>query len=219
MTRQALTPTVQPPAAIGMRSRLLRQAGMSLIETAIVLSVLMTITGILAPGAMTLVEQAREIQVQRDCASLRDGVVKLLIDSNRVLLSLPRGGATVDMLVSAGPAPDIAGAGDPRWSRMPDGAGRVDLIDRYLVENAPAGNPANAWPAPTTLGGSGWRGAYLTTPPATDPWGHRYAINVRYLNSRNAVVVISAGPNGAIETPFEGPGLLPAGDDRLVLVR
>lgn len=210
------------PARTGLEAGCARshQAGLSLVETVIMLSVMMAITAVMAPAGMGLVEQAREIQVQRDCASLRDGVIKLLIDTNQVSLRLQQGhGATVDMLVSSGEAPDVDATGDLRWSRMPDGAGCIDRVDHYLIDNAPAGNPANAWPAPTGLDSGGWRGAYLRTAPVADPWGHRYALNVGYLNSRNDVVVISAGPDGVIETPYQGRGLLPAGDDRLVLVR
>jgi type II secretory pathway pseudopilin PulG len=201
-------------------SPLARQAGLSLVETVIVLSVMTAVTGILAPAGMTLVQEAREVQVQRDCASLRDAVIKLLLDTNQASLRLQQGhGATVDMLVSSGEAPGIDTGGDPRWSRTPDGSGLVDLLDHYLVDNTPAGNPANAWPAPTGIDRAGWRGAYLRTAPGADPWGHRYAVNVRYLNTRNDVIVVSAGPNGVVETPFTGRGLLPAGDDRLVLIR
>jgi len=125
----------------------------------------------------------------------------------------------VDLLVSEGPVPGIDGSGDPRWLRTPDGAGTIDGLDHYLVENTPAGSVDNAWPAPTSPDSGGWRGAYLPAVPATDPWGHRYAINVRYLGTRNDVLVLSAGPNGRIQTPYEGSGLLPGGDDRAVLVR
>lgn len=197
-----------------------RQAGLSLIETAITLSVMMTLTAVMAPAAMTLVEQARELHVQRDCASLRDAVIKLLVDTNQTSLRLLRGrGPAVDMLVSAGAAPGIDPSGDPRWGRTPDAAGIIDLADHYLVDNAPAGNPLNAWSRPREMAGPGWRGAYVPVVPPNDPWGHRYAINVKYLGTRNDVLVVSAGPNGTMDTPFQGSGLLPGGDDRAVLVR
>jgi len=201
-------------------ARLCGQAGLSMVEIVIVLSVMTTITGILAPAGMSLVQQARELQVERDCASLRDAVIKLLVDSSRTTIRLGQGhGPRVDLLVSEGLAPDTDGSGDTRWLRTPDGAGTIDGLDHYLVENTPAGSLANAWPAPTSADSGGWRGAYLPTVPATDPWGHRYAINVRYLGTRNDVLVLSAGLNGLVETPYEGPGLLPGGDDHAALVR
>lgn len=196
------------------------QAGLSLVEIVIVLSVMTTVTGVLAPAGLSLIAQARELQVQRDCASLRDAVIRLLLDSNRTSIRLQQGrGPRVDLLVSAGSPPDSDTADETRWLRTQDSLGTVDLIEHYLVENTPAGNPANAWPTPTSLESGGWRGAYLRAVPATDPWGHRYAVNVRYLGTRSDVLVLSAGPNGMVETPYEGRGLLAAGDDRAVLVR
>jgi type II secretory pathway pseudopilin PulG len=213
-----LTPGAPPNRTV--RRVRANQAGLTLIETAIVLSVLMTITSIIAPAGMTVIEQARELRVQQDCSALRDAMIKLMVDSNRVVLRQPQDrGALVDLLVSAGPVPVATIAGDARWAQTPDASGRVDLIENYLMENMPAGNPANAWPAPRSLESGGWRGSYLHFAPAADPWGHRYAINVRYFHTRFDVVVLSAGPNGEVETPFEGLGLRPAGDDRFVLVR
>jgi hypothetical protein len=181
---------------------------------------MMTLTAIMAPAGMTLVEQARELHVQRDCASLRDAVIKLLLDTSQTSLRLQQGrGPAVDMLVSSGKAPGVDPSADQRWGRTPDSAGIIDLADHYLVDNAPAGNPLNAWPPPREIQGSGWRGSYVSAVPSNDPWGHRYAINVKYLGTRNDVLVVSAGPNGTVETPFQGPGLLPGGDDRAVLVR
>ena len=170
-----------------------------MIEVVIVLAVMTTITGIMAPAGMSLVQQARDVQVQRECASLRDAVITLLVDSNRTSILLgQRQGPRVDLLVSEGAAPDAGGSGDIRWLRTPDGSGTIDVLDHYLVENTPAGSLANAWPVPTSLESGGWRGAYLPTVPAADPWGHRYAINVRYLGTRNDVIVLSAGPDGIV---------------------
>lgn len=206
--------------AVRRGARLRAQAGLSMVEVVIILSVMTTLTGILAPASLTLVQQARELQVERESASLRDAVVKLLLDSNKTAIRLgPARAARVDLLVSEGAAPDSDGSGDTRWLRMPDASGAIDALDHYLIENNPGGDAAKAWPTPTSLDSGGWRGAYLRTVPATDPWGHRYAINVLYLGTRQDVLVLSAGPNGLVETPYEGRGLLPGGDDRAVLVR
>jgi type II secretory pathway pseudopilin PulG len=202
--------------AAGMRG----QVGLSLVETVIVLSVMTTVTGVLATVGLSLVAQARELQVERDCASLRDAVITLLVDANQTSIRLQQGhGPRLDLLVSAGSPPDRDTADGSRWLRTADSLGTVDLIEHYLVENTPAGNPASAWPTPTSVESGGWRGAYLRAVPATDPWGHRYAVNVRYLGTRSDVLVLSAGPNGIVETPYEGRGLLAAGDDHAVLVR
>jgi Tfp pilus assembly protein FimT len=206
--------------AVRRGARLRAQAGLSMVEVVIILSVMTTVTGILAPASLTLVQQARELQVERESASLRDAIVKLLLDSNKTAIRLGTAGAArVDLLVSEGAIPERDGSADRRWLRTPDASGTIDVLDHYLVENNPAGDAAKAWPRPTSLDSGGWRGAYLRAVPTTDPWGHRYAVNVLYLGTRQDVLVLSAGPNGLIETPYEGRGILPGGDDRAALVR
>ena len=49
----------------------------------------------------------------------------------------------------------------------------------------------------------------------SDPWGNAYLIDVR----ASGGVVLSAGPNGTIETPFSGGAPAPVGDDIVVEIR
>ena len=52
-----------------------------------------------------------------------------------------------------------------------------------------------------------------------DPWGNRYAVNIKALaDGTSCVVVVSAGPNGQIETPFAGAAITAGGDDVVALM-
>jgi hypothetical protein len=51
-----------------------------------------------------------------------------------------------------------------------------------------------------------------------DPWGNAYLVNVAALPSAGTVWVLSAGPDGIVQTPFVSPGA-PLGDDRAAPVR
>lgn len=51
------------------------------------------------------------------------------------------------------------------------------------------------------------RGVSITA----DPWGNGYVVN--YGANRSAVWLLSAGPNGTLETPFDGSATAPLGDD------
>ena len=195
-------------------------AGISLIEMAITLAVMSMLAAVLAPPASGLIEQSRQLQAQRDCATIRDAMIRLLLDVNKTrFVTHATGGHVVELLVSGGTIPSTSGRGDARWARDLTATGEVDLLERHLVTNDPAGDPARGWAPPASAGGSGWRGAYVAVAINADPWGHRYAVNAKYFGSRRDVVVISAGPNGLIETPFEGQPIDAARDDRLVLIR
>ena len=203
-----------------MRPRLLSAAGLSLVEVAVVLSVMAVLTGVLAPAGATMMSQARDVRALRDCETIRVALVTLLNDTGQVNLRLGgRKGALIDLLVTAAPSPDAAGDAERLWTRDVDAAGTIDWLDRHLVTNDPAGRADLAWPLPTLSGELGWRGAYLATPTGADPWGRRYAVNVRHLGTRADVLVLSAGPDGVIETPFEARGLTVGGDDVAALVK
>lgn len=201
-------------------TRLRSVTGLSLVEVSIVLGALAVITSALAPGGLELVSQARALQASRDALSIRDALVRLTSDTGAIQIGT-RGaeGQTVELLVSGGTIPATAERGDGRWVRPPGGGGLVDLLDHHLVTNEPGGDPQNGWRLPTRADALGWRGAYLTHGVGPDPWGRRYAVNVQFLRGRNEVIVLSAGPDGIVETAYAGQGLVGGGDDTAVLVK
>ena len=100
-----------------------------------------------------------------------------------------------------------------------------DAIEGHLVSNQIARTSADGgitfvgtqqYPERGTITGDpqrGWSGPYIASLTRTDPWGNKYLINVRKLHVKHfadigatetlpriGVVVISAGPNRALET-------------------
>jgi type II secretory pathway pseudopilin PulG len=150
----------------------------------------------------------------------------------------------VDLLVSAGAIPTLTatarGAGTD-WNAAVDNAA-IQTMENYLVLNTPGGSSANAYRTGATMTGTGnfdpdsgagfnapyaWRGAYLTGPIGSDPWGNRYMANVEFLartqgttgsGSAKDVLVLSAGPNERTDTVFEVDGAAGGGDDIVALV-
>jgi hypothetical protein len=103
--------------------------------------------------------------------------------------------------------------------------------------------PADSTPTGYTLSGPGsglgWRGAYMSLPIGTDPWGKVYLANTAFLvvatdatdgtaegdrrgGWSHDTFVISAGPNGALDTPYGGNvnhGTTVGGDDLVYIIR
>ncbi|HXH25968.1 MAG TPA: hypothetical protein VNI78_12000 [Vicinamibacterales bacterium] len=130
------------------------------------------------------------------------------------------------------------------WLGHADAATQTDTMENQLVKNTPNGATANAYADPTSFytkggpkAGIGWRGAYIAAPVGPDPWGFNYQSNTAFLNVANDVsgtgegqasggwrydvIVISAGRNGNIETPFAnatGTGGTSLGGDDVVYV-
>jgi hypothetical protein len=121
----------------------------------------------------------------------------------------------------------------PLWDRVDDGgAFRLDRVDLLVGDGARPQAPSNsAWFAgrqgrladelvtnrPSYAvredpEGMGWNGPYLPDPPAADPWGRQYVVNIGLIPSADApsgpgtakyaVWVLSAGPDGEIQTPY-----------------
>lgn len=107
------------------------------------------------------------------------------------------GGAEPALLEVARGADVLCGAGRMPSARLPD---------------------AQRW---VTAARAGWGGgADRRGLPPPDPWGNCYVANLAALNAPGMVVwVLSAGPDGIIDTPFVGPSALPAGDDVRMRIR
>ena len=92
----------------------------------------------------------------------------------------------------------------------------TNLINRTSADSGLTFTGDDAYPDRGTIAGDpqrGWSGPYVATLSSTDPWGNKYLINVRKLHVKHfqelgsdevlpkvGVIVISAGPNRALET-------------------
>jgi hypothetical protein len=106
----------------------------------------------------------------------------------------------------------------------------VDLIANHLVTNSPFNDSNKRYLTLSELGShlSGWRGAYLTAPVSSDPWGSRYAINVEWLDPNHLpslpvvlgdVLILCAGPDQTVQSAYTGVGLTPGGDDQMLTLK
>ena len=120
----------------------------------------------------------------------------------------------LDLLVGPGEVPKL-GPAAAGWA-----SGRADTLANQLIDNGPGyGGPGGGAEA-------AWRGPYVATAPRADPWQNRYIVNVGVAPARqgarragsSALVVVSAGPNGIVETPYwESPEDVRAGGDDIVV--
>jgi type II secretory pathway pseudopilin PulG len=210
------------------------QQGLSLVEVTIMLVILLILAGTLVPVMGDSITSARFVQARNDLSQIALAVVNfqrdvgpVVVDGSRLRQVLPSAPASVQpvlvitsegvpplvsdrvpvetvqaMLVPPGLSLDAAGirpwiAGSP-----------TDLLDLHLRVNG------RHYPEAAGGSGTGWNGPYLSTGVPGDPWGRQYLVNTAFLPGlppsatpcrRCAVFVISAGPNGLLETPFQQP--------------
>jgi len=201
------------------RSRL--QAGFTLIELTVVLAVIVTLALILTPSITNFITDSRVARARNDTQTISAAVIQFYRDTgffpqwSTANAGGPGTAANkVDLLVSAGNVPSVASAN--LWT-----TGTTDQIDRQLLSNAPA------YTSKTASSAFGWNGPYLSGGIGADAWNNRYMINVGVIDTtqgtqtsagatKTAVWVISAGPNGQIETPPTQTitaAVAPTGDD------
>jgi hypothetical protein len=99
------------------------------------------------------------------------------------------------------------------------------LLEDHLVKNMPSGLTTTDTTKYATTGRFSWRGPYLEK-LSEDPWGNRYLVNIKNGSPSDTpakvVWVLSAGPNGIIETKpndLTDSGPVTGGDDTAVRIR
>ena len=174
------------------------------------------LTAVAAPAVDDYIAQARLTKAMSDTKVIAVALVRLTHDVPRYERSAKGRGGTV-LLVGGGQTPQLGFGGDSQWTLDPlmSGRSKVGMLAEHLVTNGVR------YSTKSTIGGwGGWRGPYIDGGLSADPWGNRYAANVRWLTMATPfdTVVLSAGPNGAVETPFGRDGITPGADDLLAIV-
>jgi hypothetical protein len=188
--------------------------GFTVAEMATVLTTVSILGAAAAPAVGDWVNDARMARARDDTHAIAAAVSRMTAD---VLghETVSGGWATYSLLVSPAPAPTLGTGAGSEWTAAV-GANQAGLLEDQLMLNGP-GYPV--LPRTQTNVIRGWHGPYLEAGVGADPWGHRYAVNVKYLTSdRFDTFVISAGPNGTVETPFQGDGTVAHGDDIIVII-
>ncbi len=197
--------------------------GYTLLEVAAVVAVTSTLAAVAMPSVMGKIQEGRVAKATQDVHVIRTAILSFLKDtavppfypSGTVLLASPVL-VSVDDIVAFryigtldGNVPTVntglivvgaGGWGSITVSSIP-GTGKT--IDEQLISNSVLYSiaPPNAW-----------NGPYL--PSITkDPWGNKYLVTTKWLaeddnptltlRKERAAFVISAGPNGVIDTEFE----------------
>jgi len=164
-----------------------------MLEALVGLSVLVALSGVLMPAVAEEAGESRRISALADMQSIGEGLARYAQDT----LFLPtgvQGRTNVAWLYGPGNIP----AGQPFGQ---GGEGRA--LDDALLRPA--------------MGGERWAGPYVAGGLAPDPWGNAYLVNADgWLTPQERPMVLSAGPNGVVETAADARA--PGGDDLLLLL-
>lgn len=193
------------------------ERGFTLVEVIVVLSVVLLLTGIAVPMLSSYMEDGRRAKAEAEIKVVAAAMMSLYKDVGTYPARNASG--TNDQVYSlftgsTMPTTNPFAAGH-QWVTWGMSAARGDLIDNHLNLNTPQGQTAGAYP---TTGSARWRGPYFAGSTPLDPWGRPYVINVIAGHSNHAtnhkrMWVMSAGPNGRIETTANATATTDLGGD------
>jgi prepilin-type N-terminal cleavage/methylation domain-containing protein len=198
-----------------------RQTGFTVIEIVIAIAVMALLAGTIAPFAGSALELSRLERATREVEAIGRAVSHFHASVGEWPARNRVGNVAVTKLVSGEALPSAnpwrnTGAFDAEFA-----AGTIDTIVNQLRANTPQGVAAEAWDTTGTT--SPWIGPYLMHAPL-DPWGRPYLVTVRSGWSSDTVAdrgiwVLSAGPDGCVQTTAYDYNARPVGDDIGWLVR
>ncbi|MBI5576124.1 MAG: prepilin-type N-terminal cleavage/methylation domain-containing protein [Deltaproteobacteria bacterium] len=187
-----------------------KDSGFTLIEVVVVVAVIAILAAILTPFITKYIEDSRTARARNEEQVLAAAVTNAYKDLGRwpnrdTATANYNGlytGATTPTAAFFGSATGWAAAG-AAWNQL----------DTHLVQNGHTY---------TATGDNRWNGPY-TAQLTTDPWGRPYVINALQFVSAAIppvpVWVLSAGPNGVVETNIAAATTTPGGDDVGVRIR
>lgn len=137
--------------------------GVSLVEAAMILSVMAILSAVTAPSISGYIDQARQARVREDVTNIANAIQEFITDnaehqflrngSDGSLDGTPptRADTTnrIDLLVGDGDIPTLTAtlAAETYWTQAVNGT-TVDTLSNHLVENTPEGLTANRYRHP-----------------------------------------------------------------------
>lgn len=183
------------------------QRGFTLIEVIVVAAIIAILAGILVPMIFNQVDEAKKTRAQADCKSVVSAIIMFRKDTGKWPFFMP-GDCTQTYTT-------LQGGGTTAPLDNPAGAWGVSLNDIALglILNLPGIQP----PVAQACYDNKARSYMPETSP--DPWGNQYIVNAANFAGPNPVWVLSAGPNGCLDTSVnsqtvnDAPNTCGAADD------
>jgi general secretion pathway protein G len=194
----------------------MKSKGFTLIELAVVLAIIAVLAAVLTPMVTGYLDQARVARAQADTRTAADAIKLYQRDTGRWPVYASSGdypntigGGKALIGGSTGTNP---GNGTATWNASSVIA--ASSLEVYINGNLTSMNSSNTFPK------AAFRGPYVGSLDS-DPWGNRYILTASDLaGSTNHAYMISAGPNGVLDTTMDqtATGQFTVGLDDVVAV-
>jgi prepilin-type N-terminal cleavage/methylation domain-containing protein len=212
-----------------IRARAGRNRGFTMIEMVIVLGIIAILAAVLTPMVTNYVDQSRVAKAQSDARTIGEAISRFEKDVGRYPMWSTANAllqdATANVVTLRSPGNLPTETSPTAWTSAtptdPDCAAscQLDTLQNQLLTNAPVYATTSSLARPFK-----WKGPYMDLNSGSDPWGNTYLVNIIHCKStsNNACFVLSAGPNGQVETSFsisKTTSVAPSGDDILYRIK
>lgn len=207
------------------------ERGFTLMEIVVVLAIVGALAAVLVPFGFSYLQDARKAQAQNDANQIAAAIGNFLKDTG---LPPYKNTTSADKIPAKESADFDCLAGEQgngftsatdataSWTTCYTASVTKDTIENHLIKNSPAGLSTKLY---KITGKTAWKGPYLPSIPS-DPWGQPYLVNISKIDpaasTPKAAWVISAGPNGALDTAFDqnaGASISASSDDIIARIK
>lgn len=157
------------------------QDGFTLIEVMVVAGIIAVLAGILVPIIFKEIDESRKVRALADIQSISTAIIVFRKDVGAWPVTMPNCVTDVSLLFGDGALDD---------AKMGFTAMGFDSTAKLNL-SVPFAHPAGCY--------AEWKGPYMAAVPP-DPWGNAYIINAAAFYGAGGVWILSAGPNGVVET-------------------
>jgi len=166
--------------------------GFTLIEVIVVAAIIAILAGILVPMIFNQIDEAKKTRAMGECKSISTAILMFRKDASKWPLFFPDDCANTYLTLASDGSDPVNVSGDWKISQ------NENTLTAML--NLPVIDPLIAcYNNKTALN-------YMPQAPP-DPWGNKYIVNVVNFANSNPVWVLSAGPNGVVDTSVNSSSL------------
>lgn len=173
-----------------------KQSGFTLVEVIVVAGIIAILAGILVPLILKEIDEARISRAYGDIRSIASAMIVFKKDT--------------------GKWPNLDNSCNPTLTTIAGGGNMPANADARSFDTTSLDDFYSFFGVDSGCFGSKWKGPYMTRVPE-DPWGNAYISNVGAFSGNTPVWILSAGPDGVVQTTALGTDL--AGDDIGIIVK